>query len=68
MEYLINCPAGVDTLTDSSVVCLADLGNSVTVYAGLSESDVTGLLSMSLAIFAAAWGFRMIGQLIFKHY
>jgi len=66
MPYIVECPSGVDSLTESQVVCLPDVGNSVDVLPPIGEAEIAVLLSGALGVFALAWGFRMIGELLFK--
>jgi len=81
ISYTLVCPNAPHTnvvVEYGSVYCYDDLGNweggypsavavsSIVSPTGLSAADISILLSATLLLFSLAWGFRVLGQLIFK--
>jgi hypothetical protein len=66
MEYIVNCPSGATSVTSSEVVCNVDVSNSVGVLPPISGAELNALIEPMIYIFAMAWGFNMLGKLIFK--
>lgn len=72
MGFVVGCsdPAGLPSFdVGGAVVCSMGVPAMVEVSPGLgslSSADVLDLLSASLAVVAMAWGFRVVGSLIYR--
>lgn len=72
MNYLIGCsdPAGVPSIDVlGSVVCSAGvpaLSGAGAYLADLSAADVNALMAQAMVVIVMAWGFRVVGRLLFK--
>lgn len=72
MNYLLGCsdPSGVPSIDGSGlVVCSAGvpaLSGAGAYLADLSSADVNALMAEAMVVIVMAWGFRMVGRLLFK--
>lgn len=72
MATLLTLSCGSGTVFDASsgtLICATGVNSVVSSVPDLptvAPNDIAVLLTLALGIFAAAWGFRVIGSLIFK--
>lgn len=78
MIYSFECPSGYemgfvggylgcfDPSGASQSGTVAPVAGVVDYSVPLTSSDISVLLSAALGVFALAWGFKMIGKLLFK--
>lgn len=66
----LSCGSGtVFDATSGTLICSTgdnSVVSSVPDLPTVSAEDIAVLLTLALGIFAAAWGFRVLGSLIFK--